>query len=1019
MKIISWNVNKVCTKLEKQNVFSMLSEYDIIALSEVKTQLPIHLPGYITYRGKTVGIPSRGGIVVLVRNSLSKFVYNVDSSIGDQIWMQFSNVADVMFGFCYVPPSDSQYFSLDVFAAMKRKIMYSHAKNGCIIMGDMNARFGKAVRDLIELCELPGLNISYPIIEDCVDMKNDNAEFLSAICLDHNFIVLNNLKVEDKHFVIGKTFRKRDVWVSELDTCVLSPELVNYVKQFGSIKRADLPSDHAPICMTLCSPGLHVDNVLERASLLGDHAVLYGSATGCRVVKKPINFCYVDKQRFADRLTSVAIPSVPEENDVNVFARNITEVLYGCVEGSKRTPTPGVRQGNQHLGRWERILNDSDDTRVWKAINWKGELEGVKNDMDILPSDEDFKTHFESVLNPSPAPPPPQIGTDVTIPVLDDPISPQEVDCQIRKMKVDKACGPDGLTPGVFSLLPLHWVLTITTLFNAIFMSGVYPVSWVRAVMFMIYKRGSKSDANNYRGISIINSLAKLFDMVLCRRLNYWFRPFREQAGAQSRRGCLEHIVSLRLLTDMARRKKRKLFVTFVDFSKAYDMVPRNKLFCILKRLGCGMLMLAILTAMYSVTESVIGGAVVTATLGVRQGSPTSCFLFVVFMNELIRMLRDRCVPDGFLGWLHTLVLMDDTVLLSTSREGMISKIRILKEYCTEHGMIINVLKTKFFVISGTEGDAGPLCVDGLTIEPCTSYIYLGSPFTSDGSVSSAVQCHAKNKLSHVLKFVSFVNKNNDTPFIVKRRVFEAALMSGILYGCESWIGADLKPIVKLYNWSLKQLLGVRKTTPNDVCYAEAGYPSLPDLVRLKQHMFFSRMVSERSDLRDDPLMFTIELVNRDNTTTSRIIREYCIRNVPDSKSLIRNVYDRIAASNGSRCVVYRTMNPGYVTHSVYKDRHTVNDRHRISFTRFRVSGHSLCIESGRWNRRGRGRLPVEERLCLCGEIQTEKHVVEDCPVSADIRQAFDLSSLEELFNGKYPNELSCKIIHDILQLYA
>ena len=117
--------------------------------------------------------------------------------------------------------------------------------------------------------------------------------------------------------------------------------------------------------------------------------------------------------------------------------------------------------------------------------------------------------------------------------------------------------------------------------------------------------------------------------------------------------------------------------------------------------------------------------------------------------------------------------------------------------------------------------------MNGLTISHCSMYIYLGSPFTSDGSVSSALRAHAKMKLSHIIKFVAFVKRNNDVPYIVKRRVFDAALMSTLLYGCESWLGADLKPVIKLYNWAIKTLLGVRKSTPNDTCYAEVGCPSL------------------------------------------------------------------------------------------------------------------------------------------------------------------------------------------------
>ena len=123
--------------------------------------------------------------------------------------------------------------------------------------------------------------------------------------------------------------------------------------------------------------------------------------------------------------------------------------------------------------------------------------------------------------------------------------------------------------------------------------------------------------------------------MVLCNRLNLWFRPFCEQAGAQSKHVCIEHIVALRLLMNVARRERHKLFLTFVDSNKAYDMVPLDRLFVILKRIGYGMLMLAAFITKYSVTESVIGGSVMTATMGVRQGSPTS-FLLSMFYSSAV-----------------------------------------------------------------------------------------------------------------------------------------------------------------------------------------------------------------------------------------------------------------------------------------------------------------------------------------------------------------------------------------------
>lgn len=198
-----------------------------------------------------------------------------------------------------------------------------------------------------------------------------------------------------------------------------------------------------------------------------------------------------------------------------------------------------------------------------------------------------------------------------------------------------------------------------------------------------------------------MNSCAKLYDSILCSRLKKWFRPFREQAGAQEKRGCIEHIVTLRILCDIAKRKRYKLYVTFVDFAQAYDLVPRDVMFDVLLGLGCVAVMLAALVSMYAVTESVVGAVVVTVTLGVRQGSPTSCLLFILYVNDLIKMLKEGAGIDGFLSWLHVLVFMDDTVILATSRQNIKDKLGILQQYCKDYGMKVNQQKTKFFVICG------------------------------------------------------------------------------------------------------------------------------------------------------------------------------------------------------------------------------------------------------------------------------------------------------------------------------
>ena len=83
----------------------------------------------------------------------------------------------------------------------------------------------------------------------------------------------------------------------------------------------------------------------------------------------------------------------------------------------------------------------------------------------------------------------------------------------------------------------MHISLVTVNLFNSVFMSGQYPMLWSGAKIFTIFKKGDRKDPDHYRGISVGNSIVKLYDMVLCNRLSLRFQPSREQAGAQKHEG--------------------------------------------------------------------------------------------------------------------------------------------------------------------------------------------------------------------------------------------------------------------------------------------------------------------------------------------------------------------------------------------------------------------------------------------------------------------------------------------------
>ena len=695
------------------------------------------------------------------------------------------------------------------------------------------------------------------------------------------------------------------------------------------------------------------------------------------------------------------------------MAKGFSDILYNTLTQCKAPPPPATTYDPAKT-RWERIMDCEDHSILWKSIDWRGQFNPVPQNHDDQPSETEFQNHLEKLLNPRNE----TIETDlsnhhVRIPVLDDNIEVKEVDVLKSQVKKDKGCGPDGNSSGAFKWLPDQWVVFLCYLFNLIFLAG-YPLVWAPAKLIMLFKKGLPTDCNNYRGISVINAVCKIYDYVLNNRLIIWYKACREQAGAQFARGCIEHIVTLRLLFNVFLRKKQKLFVVFVDFSKAYDMVPRSRLFDILIELGCGATMLGALVSMYSNTSNFLGSTVITSTLGVRQGSPTSCYLFIIFVDVLILLLKSTCSPEPILGWLHCLMLMDDTVILATSREKMMEKLKLLDRYCIENDMRVNAAKTKLMVINGRPLDKVPFVLSNFIVRECSEYVYLGSLFTADGRTGSSLRAHLESKNKHLNKLLIFFATNYDAPFTVMKKVLEACFMSCILYGCEAWLNVPLKLVETMYMKAVKALLGVRITTPNDLCLVEAGLRPLSAIVKSRQKKFFAKMLEARSDMTDDPFMHVFGITREMNRVMWRYIEGITESGDTDFvASELSEIRESIMSQppSASKFVTYRTLNPNLEVHPLYSSKAPIlPDYQRINFTRYRLSSHRLRIEVGRWSH-----TPRDLRVCPCGTgVQDEFHIFHCLKVRDIFESAHrDYNSPADLFDDTTVEDL--RVLNKVL----
>ena len=164
---------------------------------------------------------------------------------------------------------------------------------------------------------------------------------------------------------------------------------------------------------------------------------------------------------------------------------------------------------------------------------------------------------------------------------------------------------------------------------------------------------------------------------------------------------------------------------------------------------------------------------------------------------------------------------------------------------------------------------------------------------------------------------MSFISKNYDAPFSVKKLVWRSALLSSIMFSCETWLTNNLKPIEKIYNETLKNLLGVRRSTCNDIVYIETGLPDAKNFIRDRQNKFF-RKLYDSSHYRGSYIERVINLVKNNRTPAGRYIVGLENENINILENFQLNLRNSIINSNSSKRNAYKLINPDLSVNKIY-----------------------------------------------------------------------------------------------------
>ena len=595
--------------------------------------------------------------------------------------------------------------------------------------------------------------------------------------------------------------------------------------------------------------------------------------------------------------------------------------------------------------------------------------------------------------------------------IIDEPLTMDELESNIRELKTDKSAGQDNVLNEFIVNAPVSVRLLILAIFNNILNLEYFPECWAKGGIVPIHKSGDKNVANNYRGITLLSCLGKLFTRVMNNRMTKWVDRYGKvnetQFGFRKGKGTSDCLFILHGLIELLFAKGVKLYCCFIDYQKAYDYLDRAALWSKLLKSGMSSKSIRLFKNMYSKMRLGIKGdndRYFTSACGLLQGETTSPLFFSLFVNDIETYLSDELTGTRVRDiLLKILKFADDMCIISETREGLQSGLDDLARYCSKWGTIVNIMKTKIVVFrrGGRLAQNDRWFFEGREIEVVSVFKYLGCYISSGGSFAKCIQELTYSARRSLFALKKYFVRNPEILPCLKIQLFNTIVAPILNYGSEVWGLRAAEPIEKFHRSFLKSVLRVKNSTPNCFVYGELGvYPLY--IERYGRVMsFWVKIIKSRNDEKSliykiYSELFDLTVTNPGEVTWASRVRDvlnrcgmgnYWRAQHVDNKSEFLSIFKRrlkdiylqewnadVQDTSSGRLFQHIKTEFRY---EPYLDK--LEKSLRTAVTKFRLSSHALFIERGRWSKPRM--IPRNERLCaVCGVIEDEYHCLVMCP---------------------------------------